>query len=628
MKTGGSALFMTLIVVSIVVMFVTALVAVNQNLFGFTKRTNDRAAALALAKAGINRLVDRVTYQDAYAADLNYGTPQSGYSITFNTADPNRSVNNLFSDGVSATTNYQGDQVPARTADIVVVARSNGVERRFRFILKRGLAFQGAMAANRRIIFGQDIELKSITSLHDDQPVETKFHANDYGNDGTGVTWDGSGSFTVGAGCEVSSASLVAPSISGLLSPDEFSQNVPAVPVPSLDIDQIVADNSGAPPPTVLPVGGFHCDDNRYLSSTTTVIGDISLYDGSLYVQGDLNIKGGVVGYGSIYVTGDVNIEGGNASVITNQPSGAAVLAGGDISFNALSAEGFIDELALIDTDVANAWNDFKGAYEVLDQIADVSNDGSYTRPSAFNGNLNPVTATYAFPDGIPFGYLGPPQSPKLRADDIHAVGFNLSRGTPLGGEIPIGLPGPIPTDLARWGTNSFSRKLHEAVNAAAPADPRTEQVSRAIEHVAFYFRHNWWPTNYWDDNPLPPNGGFAFTSDRQLWIVHGGGSDNVDTVPHPTVTFTPDQMALGMRDYFRYHDPLNFGWLGRAYFQGLLYAKGDVTVVNRTEVIGTVISGGDLSVADGASFTYNKEYDELTQNLSGPVKVVSFREL
>jgi hypothetical protein len=647
-KTRASALFITLVVVSIVVMFVTALVGVNQNLFGFAKRTNDRAAALALAKGGLNRLIDRLTYQDTFASDLNFGTPQTGYSITFNSANLNHSVNNLTSDAISATANYQGDAVPPHTADIIVVARSNGVERRFRFILKRGLAFQGAMAANRRIRFGQDIELDSITSLNDNQPVETRFHANDYGNDGTGVTWDAGGAFVVGPGCEVSSASSVQATITAVLTPDDVSQDVPAIPVPSLDIDQIVSDNSSAPAPTLLPVGDYHCDDNRYLSTSTTVVGNISLYDGSLYVQGDLNIVGGVVGYGSIYVTGDVNITGGNASVVTNQPNGAAILAGGDINFTALSAEGFIDELALTDTDVANAWTQFKDAFATLDAIVDVGNDGFYSRPTGLiTSTLHDMADTPygSFPPGEEYGN---PSSPYIRADDIHWAVFHLGRGItnsniPALVETdpqPISLPGPEPVlpphspafNISTMNERSFTRILKDAVESAAPSDIRTPQIDRALNHVAFYSRHNYWdndpnnpPAGNWDDESL--SGDPALLSlDRQLWIVHGmGGSAGNGPFGIP---FTPDDMANGVREYFEHHDPFDFGWLGKAYFQGLLYAKGDITIVNRTEVIGMIISGGDLSVLDGAKFTYNKEYDELTQNLSGPVRVVSFREL
>lgn len=645
---------MTLVVVGIVVMFTTALVATNRNLFGFTRNSVDQTQALALGRGGLNRLIDRIIAEGNYADDLDYGDTQTGYNITFNTSDPNRSVNNLMNDSVSPGTNYLDEAVPPHTADIIVVARSNGVVRRFRYILKRGLAFQGAMAANGRIIFGEDVELKSITSLHDDQPVETRFHANDYDDDGTGVDWtDRVGhSFLIGDGCEVSSVSSVVQEIADV-DPDKVSQHVPAVPVPELDVENLVSGAAGSPAPTPLPDGGFFCEGSRHIVGPVTATGDIHLYNGSLYVDGDLTIAGGLVGFGSVYATGDVHITGGNASVITNQPSGAAILAGGDLTFESLGAAGYIEALAVTDpSGVGTAWTRFKDAYRVLSEVTNPSQDVSYVSPADFDlvfpdPALNPY-ATF-LPDYLQSG-------PYLRADQIHWAGFHLGKGNntiyPDQNDPTLyrhlSLPAPDGQHFSRWYENSYSRAVNDAVVIAGGSNPRVEQVSRALEQVAYYFRHNYWSGSEsavtcdcgyaqgvhgqtWDDESLRPyaDEGLAYSIDRQLWLAHGRGGVPANAV-HPDYgdTFTPNKMAEGMENYFRYHDPLDFSWLGTAYFQGLLYARGDITILNGAEVIGTVVAGGDLTVTDGAKFTYNKEYDELTHNLTGAVRVTSFQEL
>jgi len=620
---------MTLVVVGIVVIFITAMISTNKNLFGFSKRSQDQAAALALGRGGLNRLIQRLTYQDSFSGDLTYGDTTTGYDITFDPSDPDRSVNNLFNDAASSDTNSQGMVVPPHTADIVVIARSGGVTRKLRFVLKRGLAFQGAMAANGRLLFGKDVDLKSITSIRDDDPVEARFHANDSLEVGTGVVWDNSGVFNIGDGCEVSSATAVEASIVSS-NPSRVSQDVPEIAIPSLNIDRMVSDSSGAPAPTSLPGGGLYCDSNSYIGTSTTVNSDINLYDASLYVNGDLIINGGVIGYGSIYATGDVTIRGGNASVITNQPSGAAILAGGDITFDALSASGYIDTLTG-DAAVNAAWTRFKDAYRVLSEVTDPSNSGpGYTKPTDYDAVFPPPT----LPVYVDISSCSIPGSPLLRADNFHWAGFNLGKGdvtmTPSPPETDMPIPSPAPGLTPPWTENSYSRSLKEAIASVAGSDPRAVQVNRALDHVAFYFRHGFYnPPPIWDDEGLPIDDGFSWSIDHQLWAVHNihplGGVPPVGYYP---VTFTQEQMAQGVEEYFAYHDPLNFGWLGRSYFQGLLYAKGDITISNRAEVIGTVIAGGNLSVLDGASFTYNREYDELTQNLSGPVRVTSFQEL
>ncbi|MCA9790487.1 MAG: hypothetical protein KC910_01780, partial [Candidatus Eremiobacteraeota bacterium] len=138
----GSVLVMTLVLVALVAMYTTAMIATNQRLFGATRRSEDLTAALALGQGGLNRLIQQLTFDANFSSDLTYGDAQTGYTITFNTGSPERSVNNLNNAAASAATNYRGQSVPAYTADVIVVARSSGVTRRLRYVLSRGLAYR------------------------------------------------------------------------------------------------------------------------------------------------------------------------------------------------------------------------------------------------------------------------------------------------------------------------------------------------------------------------------------------------------------------------------------------------------------------------------------------------------
>lgn len=617
MRRRGSVLIMTLVLIALVAMYTTALVATNQRLFGMSRRSEDLTAALALGQGGLNRLIQQLTFDSNFSSDLTYGNPQTGYQITFNPGSPTRSVNNLNNASASAATNYRGQTVPPYTADVIVVAQSSGVTRRLRYVLTRGLAYRGAMGANGKIEFGADASLRSYTSLTDHTPVACQFHANDSDNTGMGILWAGPPStFSIGNQCEVTSASGLDGAIEAA-NPGKTQSNVPKVPIPQVDVATMVSMASSSPAPTTLATGGIYCDTQTYLAGNQTIDGDINLQDGSLFVDGDLTINGGLLGFGSVYVTGDIHIVGGNATVITNQPNGAAVLAGGDIVFEGADATGYLETLAALHpATVGVTWTQAKNVINVLDQIT-VQPPASYARPGGFTGLVGSVDAWLTVPAFTAFPQLV----------DVWWVKYRLGNATALGGNTEaMRIPNPDGT-FAVWNDAAMLRQVRDAVEALPTysSDPRAQQITHALDQMGYFYRHTW--NGAWHEGSM---GDPYFNLDHQLWTVRGmvdpGGS------PYTGFWFSGDPIVdqAKTNQYVQNYIELNpsLPALGRAYFQGVLYANGSVSVANDAAVIGSIVSGGDLTIAGEANFIYNKEYDALTNSIVGPVKVASFNEL
>ena len=210
---------------------------------------------------------------------------------------------------------------------------------------------------------------------------------------------------------------------------------------------------------------------------------------------------------------------------------------------------------------------------------------------------------------------------------DVWWIKYRLGNAIALGGNTqPMRVPNPDGT-FAVWNDAAMLRQVRDAVEAlpSYSTDTKAQQVVHALDQMGFFYRHSW--DGAWHDNGM---GDPYFDLDHQLWTVRGmvdpgGGS-------YTGYWFSGDPVAdqaktnKYVQDYLEMNPSLTA--LGRAYFQGVLYANGSVSLANDASVIGSIVSGGDLTIAGEARFIYNKEYDALTNSIVGPVKVASFNEL
>ena len=618
-RKRGMALFLTLVVTVVLGMFIAGLVSSNRHLFGFTKRSQAQTQTALLAEGALNRLAQQWVSDPAFAGDLTFDDGTSSYEITFDTGNPNFSVNNLTGSG--APTNFRGDPVPPVSADVVVVCRQGSIESRYRYLVRRGYSALEGAGTNGRMIFEDNVVLDSIASLDDPTSVEARFHANDVADSGEGVGWNGSGTFEVLHDVKLTSRTTIDPGVTGS-NPGGTLENEPTIPFPTMDVTSQVVSASAAPPPDSVPGGGCFVSGERYLSGNQLFTNDITLSEGSLYVDGDLEIHGGISGTGAIFVNGSVTVRGGNATVITNQPTGAAIIAEGDVTFEGLDAYTFLNNAASSRPTVQSALDDVMVGLNVLNDVIQQPSLG-YSRPSSFTSAYNPIsslgTGTWAsYPREADFWYA----QLKLSRGVISA----FDQGSPTE-DVPqhIAIPGPT-GEYSGWNSGSPLRRLKEALASEYPGDPQAAQVGQALDELAYFFREGWTDSATWDD----------FGEPEETWSI-GRGAFSI-AILGPYNQFAPEVSTywFGERatytdtvtDFFDYNDPLDLSWIGKANFQGLILSNGDITLENNATVIGSIFADGDLQMRGGATLIYNAEYEELANLATGPVQVYSYEEL
>jgi hypothetical protein len=190
------------------------------------------------------------------------------------------------------------------------------------------------------------------------------------------------------------------------------------------------------------------------------------------------------------------------------------------------------------------------------------------------------------------------------------------------------------------------------------PDPAKTQKVVGALEEMQFYFRHNLQdvprfvnasgsevyrlddryrlekagPTgwtllnriqtigeylNIWDDGDLPSS---AWTHDH-IRAFYGS--------PSPLEP-SGAQAALdeeGRRKAFINNQPLDFSWMGNSAFQGIVYARGKISVDQKFKVVGALISLDDVTLTRGAELIFDEDYRDVFGH-GLPIAVISYEEL
>ena len=224
---------------------------------------------------------------------------------------------------------------------------------------------------------------------------------------------------------------------------------------------------------------------------------------------------------------------------------------------------------------------------------------------------------------GVPDGWLSSVFPGKNWGIELWWAKYKLAGSGP-----PPTSASPIPSPKGLYPVHSNSAyipRLNSAIKAMPgyAADTKAHQIVHGLDQMAYYFRHNW-DAGQWDyDESTTPVS--MYTLDHQIWLLIGAMFPNA-TGTFPGV-FTEAMMADGVSDFFQFNNPLNFGWLGKSYYQGLLYARGDVTLQGDSEVYGVLISKGALRL-NNANFVFDQEYQNLAQRVEGPLRVVLYQEI
>lgn len=630
-RPRGIMLVTLLSMMVLAAMMVGIILKRSQQSLSHSSHFRDHTRALEAARSGANRLINLMSQDNNLASPVSGKVGPASYDITFDPASPWRSVNNLNSSTVSTAANFRGEVLSGNTADIVVTGYCNLAQERIHLIVHKGLTGNCAVAAVGKIVIGGNCTVDGVTSLLNPQPAPGGL-VSKYESTGPGdyaITWNQSGSdtFTLGAESIVESVppktggQQFSPSLVSALAADELQDNAGSGTIPYFDIPAQVAGGSGNPPPPGITIGPFgptlstntYVGDDRYVSNNLTVNGDLVLSQGKLFVNGDLTINGGIKGTGAVVVKGNVKMLGGNTVLQTCDPSGVALMAGGDVGMTGVSAAGYLSSLA-------------SGSPQISADLA----------------ALNSQLASF--------------QSATTRGT-FWGISWLMSRGpigTPLDYWVnPIPAPDGSHPDCADTAAlPKLILTIRSELGATYATDARAQKVVKALEEMQYYFRQNADSAPSFTDaagnelyrldssyHMVRVSDGYVFpdfaTYNASIRVTGAGGrwdnpgyepaNQTLDQFYHDPVN--GDAYGRASRDAFLQAQPLDFSWLSQSSFQGVVYAGGDVSTDTNFRIVGSVICQKDVTLTGGSTLIFNEDYmDLLGQNL--PVGIATYEEL
>jgi hypothetical protein len=654
----GNVLMSVLVILVLILMLVGVLLKRGQSGLFQSGQYRDGVRALQAARGGASHLVALLDNDDTYAADLNIALNGADYSVTFDTSNPDFSVNNLASATPSGQLNSQGVAVPPYSADLVITGKSGRAERKVHVLVQRGLTTARSVAAVGKVTLTGAVEVRGVKSLTpppgqtDPEPapggIFSKFQSTSPAQ--PAITWlnPGGDTFTLSALSRLEAAppKTGGESFSNNLRttfPSQVVEDAAADSIPDIDVQSYVtaglSSPSLAPGGSTLP-GYVYVKDARSVAGDLTVNGTLSLSEGTLYVDGDLTVNGSIEGLGTIYASGDVTVVGGNAVVITDQPAGAALLAGGNVSLIGVDAGTALNDLATAHgfLPAVDRLNYLLTSYSTFDQL---TYRGLAEQIGKHDGPYFPDPGT-----GTPPG----PDSP-------------YRPGAPINEWIsPIpGLNGMHNFAQSNAATARVILSLQENYPGYA-SDPLAVKSIRALEQLQFFFRSNKHLIKHDGTNFTSQDGSLIFQTQTDYQLLDPSGlpiettsfSPNtpsyVPSRPLILTAFPPElwddegsdpsqrthdwQFSFGppgseqqRRSAFLAENALGANWLGESSFQGLVYARGDVSAATKFKVVGALISLGDVDLGNGSELVFNEDYKDLV-GATLPLGLVFYEEL
>lgn len=287
------------------------------------------AKILADPEFGVQRLATQ---------QLVYGNSEATGLVSFDSvsaadAGVRLSTNNL--QGSSDAAGDGGSLVPAGTVEICAVGRSGGAERRVEVVLRLP-PFPWAIASGGKIETQNGVLVAAVPAGVWPPPTEEKdlLPANLLANgDEPRSVFLGDNSLVLG---DVETPGGVVLGLNSVTVRGEILSGVAPVEIPDINPEEHDPEMTGV----------SHLDiregDIREVVGTTRAGADIvfpdrlKLSNGTLYVDGDLELRGGVEGHGALIATGDIAI---TAGAQIDGLTELAVISGGRVSLRGRARE-------------------------------------------------------------------------------------------------------------------------------------------------------------------------------------------------------------------------------------------------------------------------------------------------
>ncbi len=639
-KRQGSMVVLVLFMILILTMYITSLLMVSkQNLF-YVGHYKDRTIAREMAYAGVNYVVHELFYHPHLSSDINYQNGLNGFKITFDPADKYHSVNNIDNPLIASVTNFEGKSVPPNTADILVVgySRNGKITHKIHLVCRRAFHFDKALGSVGAITLYGNILLDGIVSIMEQAPTKGGIHSNFRAVAGEySVDWRDPATIVVRNGSTISAvppAEQDATSISPNLvraCPESIRENARSEILPNIDVKGVVNKKRNKPAPDGLISGGdkyfangLYVQGEKYINKSLVINGDLNLGDGTLYVNGDVTINGGVNGSGSLFATGDVKIRGGNVLLKTNLKNASAIFSGKNITIEGLSAAGYLQALAEQYPDtIGNRYQNFKSAIEGLEEFFQndrVISGGKYDRifPGYFSG-WNWAKATF----GDKVGAIYHARWKLVHDDNPSTPDWDDQNMT---WEIPI--PEPDDGVHAYGSPGAYIPALIIAIKNMPnySTDRKAQRIVKGLEEFAFYMRNDAMEGKFhdytvpWQSQSFDHLMWYTKSETRDTEFARGNNSYNI-----PPDSFGPEDFVDMFKTFVENNNPLDIEWAGESYLQGVVYAEGNVSISNNLQLIGSIIAKGNVSLKN-SSLIYCEEYMKV-HGAVGPIKVVSLKE-
>ncbi len=635
----GIVMIILLYVVLFVVMMVDVLYSLNIQSLYYVSHYKDRINALQMARSGANHIVHILTYDRGYSpSPLNRSNSSGNYKITFDTTSADRSVNNLLSSAMSVTTNYEGKQVSPYTADLLITGTSGKVKSKVHVVITSGIDFNRSAGATGKVVIEDNSDIDGIKSLADPNQKSDGGLFSMYKSltGDPAISWDGAGAFNVLGDSKIETvpsqdagADCISNNIKSLY-PSKINEASARDNVPLYDVDRILDIKLPSTTSMTVPATGSVAviNQEKKVEGNTTINGDINLQGGTLYINGDLTVNGGIRGTGSVFVKGDINIIGGTSSLITNQPAGAGIFSGGSIDIQGVNAAGYLDDLATtVDpSGIGPAKNNFTNEFNLLKNNATsgILSDALACGWGGMLNNTNHLTRQIPFWNGTTWVY----------GDGDYFVN-------------PI--PGPNGDRPDGSGDGYIPKLIRSIINSSAvnySTNAKAQKVVQALLEVHYFLRHNansaqpvYLGTPIQLDDQYRIVGVPDFNTYNTTWRVARWDDDSLSTENwtlnhlYDEATAPPIKLDLYIaarkmvKNYINMNNPLDSGWLTNSYFQGILYAQNNITVSDDFQVIGGVVSNGNVSIAGNSKLIYNEEYMK-SSAIIGPIRLVVYEEL
>lgn len=554
-------------------------------------------AAFYAAEAGVQAALSRWSEDASKTWGLNAADEQidvplldgdASYSIRFS---PAFSVNN-FNQASAADSALGTASVPPEMAYLVVEGQARGRTRRLEVLVARtGLVENpAALLGAAQIELSGNITLNGLRSTRDNTQVSADLVCLNTSNSAEHIRQVNPGQVDIdgvissnGAHAQSISSTLSGANVSGGNLTSQNRSNPERVDI----VGRVQAKAGlGLPAPTLTGTSTQLANQDYYVSSGLSYNGDLVLNGSNLYIEGNLDLNGSISGSGAVFVNGETLVFG-DSSVTSSDASGVALYSEGNLTLS-----GFDGTRLLTDLTSASG-NDVNG----------VPYSTHLANFLKWSGEMNTLIGPE--PTGVTtnFGHGGSSFDERVLAltmtSDTAWASSHLSTITTSAGNPIVSTPEQAGAQL----------KLTELI-AAQPDSPSTRFLTAKFRELnggdhfvtgGADIGEYMGPFGRPSDGPATWTGNDSLRNALQGQTSHGFFRTLGSVWPQLWAGTYPEADLVARRNEL-WHlarnmmNQMSLDRPGSAYFQGLIYSKGDIVAQNDLQVIGAVMAAGPHS--------------------------------